>query len=168
MDVEQMIDIHKDQLYRLCLYLEKNKERAEDLFQDTWVKAIEKMTTYDENKTFYPWLTQIAVNTYRDKLRRLKLEIKRRCYESQAILEEKKSEEESVEDQIIHKQELQIVQEALKKLPDKHRLPLVLTMGENMSYKEAADVLDIEEKLVKSRVYEARQKLKKLLEKEGL
>ncbi|MEG0388993.1 MAG: RNA polymerase sigma factor, partial [Niameybacter sp.] len=130
--------------------------------------AIEKMTTYDENKTFYPWLTQIAVNTYRDKLRRLKLEIKRRCYESQAILEEKKSEEESVEDQIIHKQELQIVQEALKKLPDKHRLPLVLTMGENMSYKEAADVLDIEEKLVKSRVYEARQKLKKLLEKEGL
>ena len=72
-----MIYEHKDQLYRLCLYLEKDKERADDLFQDTWVKVLEKLHTYDASRAFYPWLTQIAVNTYRDKLRRFKLELKR-------------------------------------------------------------------------------------------
>ncbi|MDA3731160.1 RNA polymerase sigma factor [Niameybacter massiliensis] len=168
MDVEQLIDMHKDQLYRLCLYLEKNQDKADDLFQDTWVKAIERLATYDKTKAFYPWLTQIAVNNYRDKLRRLKLEIKRRCYEPEAVIQDRKSEEESIESQLVHKEELQCVQQALQRLGDKHRLPLILTMGERMSYKEAGEILDINEGLVKSRVYEARQKLKKLLEKEGL
>lgn len=163
-----MIYNHKDQLYRLCLYLEKDKERAEDLFQDTWVKALEKFNTYDTSRAFYPWLTQIAVNTYRDKLRRFKLELRRKCYVEQEQVEQSSSTEESLENAFIHKEELRMVLEGMKALPDKYKLPMLLVFNEKLSYKEVGNILGIDEKLVKSRVYDGRQKLKKLLGREGL
>lgn len=162
-----MIYEHKDQLYRLCLYLEKDKERADDLFQDTWVKVLEKLHTYDASRAFYPWLTQIAVNTYRDKLRRFKLEFKRRCYE-ESQLEQLGDKEESIENTFIHKEELEMILEGIKALPDKYKLPLLLIFNEKLSYKEAGEILGIPERLVKSRIYDGRQKLKKLLGKEEL
>lgn len=162
-----MIYEHKDQLYRLCLYLEKDKERADDLFQDTWVKVLEKLHTYDASRAFYPWLTQIAVNTYRDKLRRFKLELKRRCYE-ESQLEKLGDKEESIENTFIHKEELERILEGIKALPDKYKLPLLLVFNEKLSYKEAGEILGIPERLVKSRIYDGRQKLKKLLGKEEL
>lgn len=168
MGIEQKIYNHKDQLYRLCLYLEKNIDRAEDLFQDTWVKALEKIHTYDTSRDFYPWLTQIAVNTYRDKLRRLKLELKRRCYVPEGVMEETYSNGENLESTFFHKEELRAVMEGIQQLPDKYKLPLLLIMEEKLSYKEVSDILEISEKLVKSRIYEGRQKLKQLLEKEAL
>ena len=162
-----MIYEHKDQLYRLCLYLEKDKERADDLFQDTWVKVLEKLHTYDASRAFYPWLTQIAVNTYRDKLRRFKLEFKRRCYE-ESQLEQLGDKEESIENTFIYKEELGMILEGIKALPDKYKLPLLLVFNEKLSYKEAGEILGIPERLVKSRIYDGRQKLKKLLGKEEL
>ncbi len=162
-----MIYEHKDQLYRLCLYLEKDKERADDLFQDTWVKVLEKLHTYDASRAFYPWLTQIAVNTYRDKLRRFKLELKRRCYE-ESQLEQLGDKEESIENTFIYKEELGMILEGIKALPDKYKLPLLLVFNEKLSYKEAGEILGIPERLVKSRIYDGRQKLKKLLGKEEL
>ncbi len=162
-----MIYEHKDQLYRLCLYLEKDKERADDLFQDTWVKVLEKFHTYDASRAFYPWLTQIAVNTYRDKLRRFKLELKRRYYE-ESQLEQLGDKEESIENTFIHKEELEMILEGIKALPDKYKLPLLLVFNEKLSYKEVGEILGIPERLVKSRIYDGRQKLKKLLGKEEL
>lgn len=163
-----MIYNHKDQLYRLCLYLEKDKERAEDLFQDTWVKALEKMHMYDTSRDFYPWLTQIAVNTYRDKLRRFKLELKRRSHIPEETIRETYSNEENLESTFLHREELRVVMEGIQGLPDKYKLPLLLVMDEKLSYKEVGAILEVSEKLVKSRIYEGRQKLKKLLEKEAL
>lgn len=168
MGIEQSIYSHKDKLYRLCLYLEKNTDKAEDLFQDTWVKALEKIHTYDTSREFYPWLTQIAVNTYRDKLRRFKLELKRRCYIPEETIKETYSSEENLEDAFLYREELRSVMESIQSLPDKYKLPLLLVMNEKLSYKEVGDILEIDEKLVKSRIYDGRQKLKKLLEKEAV
>lgn len=160
-----MIDIHKEALYRLCFYLEKDKDRADDLFQDTWVKALGKLHTYDETRAFYPWIAQIAVNLYRDKLRRLKQELKKRYYE-ETQLQNLVTKEESIENLLIHKEELRRVLEAIQNLQDKYKLPLLLVLYEKFSYKEVGQMLGISEKLVKSRVYDGRQKLRKLVGKE--
>lgn len=163
-----MIDEHKDQLYRLCLYLEKNTDRAEELFQDTWVKAIEKFSMYNSDYPFYTWLTQVAVNTYRDKLRRLKLEFTRRTFVAEEVLTQSIETEENIEKDYLHKEKLNLVITSIGQLPDKYKLPLLLVFAEDMSYKEVAVVLGIDEGLVKSRIYEGRKKLKKRLSEEGL
>lgn len=163
-----MIDEHKDQLYRLCLYLEKNTDRAEELFQDTWVKAIEKFSMYNADYPFYTWLTQVAVNTYRDKLRRLKLELTRRTFVAEEVLTQSIETEENIEKDYLYKEKLNLVITSIGQLPDKYKLPLLLVFAEDMSYKEVAVVLGIDEGLVKSRIYEGRKKLKKRLSEEGL
>lgn len=61
-----------------------------------------------------------------------------------------------------------MILEGIKALPDKYKLPLLLVFNENLSYKEAGEILGIPERLVKSRIYDGRQKLKKLLGKEEL
>ena len=57
-------------LYGLCLHLCKDREDADDLYQETWLKALQKLYTYDTDREFEPWLTQICVNTWRNALRR--------------------------------------------------------------------------------------------------
>lgn len=167
MSIEQLIYEHKDRLYRLCLYLEKNQDRADELFQDTWVKTIEKWDTYEVSLDFYPWLTQIAVNTYRDKLRKFKRELIRFTQLEEEKIEAMCTETKSLEEKFLKEEELRLVMIQIKGLADKYKLPLILVLTEGLTYKQAAEVLGIEEKLVKSRVYDARQKLKKLLSKEG-
>lgn len=162
-----MIYINKDKLYRLCLYLERSRDKADELFQDTWLRALEKMHQYDKDKPFYPWLTQVAINLYRDKLRRFKLEVKRRTFEPEDFTSFGRKEDVNLEEEFIKKEELRIVLDSIQNLGDKYKLPLFLVLGEQMSYREVADILEIDEKLVKSRIYDGRQKLKKILEKEG-
>lgn len=166
-EIERLIYNHKDRLYRLCLYLEKSQDRAEELFQDTWVKAIEKWDAYDTQKAFYPWLTQIAVNTYRDRLRKLKRELLRfkQLEDIDGVVSSGK--ETDLEDAFLEKESLKLVMKHIKELPDKYKLPLILVFSEQLSYKAASEILGIEEKLVKSRLYDARQKLKAILKKEG-
>lgn len=165
--IEGMIEANKDRLYRLCLHLEQRQDRAEELFQDTWVKAIEKWHTYDQSYAFYPWLTQIAVNTYRDKLRQFKRELQHYRQLDTEEMQEIEDQQVSVEEAVYQKVVLDAVRKAIQSLPDKYKLPLILVCAEKMSYQEAASVLGIDEKRLKSRVYDGRQRLKNYLIKEG-
>ena len=64
-----LVDRHKTALYRYCLFLTRAADRADDLFQQTWVRAIEKLDSYDSKRSFATWLTVIATNLYRDAWR---------------------------------------------------------------------------------------------------
>lgn len=165
--MESLIILHKNRLYKLCLYLEKQTYEAEELFQDTWVKAMEKMHQYDATQPFYPWLSKIAVNLYRDKLRRLKKEFQYAIFNSEEELL-KVSNRTDLLNEVIKRQEWEVAKEALKGLEDKYKLPMVLILIEGLSYQETGEILGIPEKTIKSRVYDGRIKLKKIMEKEGL
>lgn len=158
---------YKDRLYGLCLHLERDTYYAEELFQDTWVRALEYLDTYDTKQAFYPWLTKIAVNLYRDRLRRLKIEIKRR---TRSVVEEgieERVDSINTEKMVIERERFNSVQEHLQRLDSRYRVPLILFVLNELSYEEIAEVLGIKASTVKSRIYDGRQKLKKSLMKEG-
>jgi RNA polymerase sigma-70 factor (ECF subfamily) len=161
-----LIDLHKNRLYKLCLYLEKQTYEADELFQDTWVKAIEKMHQYDQSQPFYPWLSKIAVNIYRDRLRRIKKEFQYAIFSNEEELLKVPSHTDLL-NEVIVRQEWEVAKEALKGLEDKYKLPMVLTLIEGLSYQETSEILDVPEKTIKSRVYDGRIKLKRIMEKEG-
>lgn len=165
--MERLIYEHKDLLYRLCLHLERNKYYAEELFQDTWVKAIEKIYLYDDSYAFYPWLSQIAVNIYRDRLRRIKIELKYTFFGAN-VENEQADKKVDLEKSYITQEELEITKRCLDRLEDKYRLPILLSLNDNLSYKEIAQILEQKETTIKSRIYEGRQKLKNMLKKEEL
>ena len=70
--IEQFIFQYGRRLYGLCLKLCGNEAEAEDLYQETWLRAMEQLHRYDASKPFEPWLTTICVNLYRSLLRRVR------------------------------------------------------------------------------------------------
>ena len=69
---DRYIALYGKRLYGLCVNLCGGAFDPDDLYQETWLKALGKIHRYDESKPFEPWITAICVNIYRDMLRKHK------------------------------------------------------------------------------------------------
>ena len=67
---EPLVEKYEEALYRYCFHLCQNSQNAKDLFQETWLKAINRITTYDESYSFKNWLMAIASNGFKDHYRK--------------------------------------------------------------------------------------------------
>ena len=70
--INYYIEQYGKRLYGLCMTLCASVPDADDLYQETWLKAMKKLDSYNTDKPFEPWITRIAVNTYKDMARRKK------------------------------------------------------------------------------------------------
>jgi RNA polymerase sigma-70 factor (ECF subfamily) len=164
-----LVHRHKDSLYRFCYHLTSNKSEAEDLFQDTWLKVVDKVKSYDVNKKFSTWLYTIALNLYRDRYRKAKrwLSKVRLIFEDEegnSEFERISSEEAAVCEQVVQhelKRELVTVINGLK---DTYRIPLILFYYKEMTYEDIAQILDIPMGTVKSRLNSCKRILKEEME----
>lgn len=128
---------------------------AEDLTQETFLRAYQHLESYRGRSKFSTWLCQIAVN----------LGINWRARENRrGDVHVRWAKDSILEPRAEFPDELsQCVQEALNKLPPKQRAAIVLTVYENQSHGEAAAILNCTEATVSWRVFTARRKLKSLL-----
>lgn len=161
MTIETYIEKYGRRLYGLCRSL--IGDDADDLYQETWLRAYMKLDTYKSELPFEAWLTSICVNAYRDELRR-----RRRRYENEidADADEKQRILESIGEQDDHrKHELR---EAVGKLPPKLRETVILYYYNGNDEKTTAKILKIPVGTVKSRLNAAKTKLKGALSDEQL
>lgn len=148
-------------LYGLCLTLCANKFDADDLYQTTWLKAMEHFNQYQENLPFEPWLTRICINTYRSRLRRIARSPIFNAFHSD---EEKAHVLECTPTP--EPEDYSALHSAIDHLPEKLRLTVVLFYFENMDIMTISTVLNIPPGTVKSRLNKARKKLKEELQDE--
>lgn len=159
--IDQYIQAYGKRLYGLCLTLCKNRQNADDLYQDTWLKAMENIDKYRSEMPFEPWLTRICVNLYRNGLRRL---THSPFFENFISSEDKEQLINSVAEK--PPDDYSDIHRAVDRLPEKLRLVIILFYFEDMEIKKVAEVLHIPEGTVKSRLNKARQKLKEELTNE--
>lgn len=152
--MDQYIRQHGRRLYGLCRSLCRNVQDADDLYQDTWLKALDKLDSYDPGLPFEPWITRICVNTYRNALRRLA----RSPVRSMAEGEEFPAAEDP---------DYAPLYEAVRGLPEKLRVTVVLYYFRDMDTAGTAEVLGVPQGTVKSRLSKARKLLKEALEDES-
>lgn len=160
--ISDYINLYGRDLTRLCLSLCNQKSDAEDLYQTTWEKAIKNLRKYSSEKPFDKWLFSICVNTYKDTV---KSSFRRR------ILSFNKAEDleltiNSIPDTIAPYDEFLSLHHALKKLSPDKRQVVALYYFKDYSTKEVAEILNIPEGTVKSRLSSARQDLRKELSDE--
>ena len=144
-------------LYGLCLKLCADRQDAEDLYQDTWLRAYAAYARYDPRKPFEPWLTRICVNLYRNALRRLS---------KSPILHFRTNEEKDFLLCSIpapEKVDYRPLYEAIDHLPEKYRLAVILYYFDDMDIAATAQILGIPNGTVKSRLGKARKLLKEAL-----
>lgn len=137
---------HKNRVFSYILNVVKNKDLADDLFQETFVKAIItiKQGRYTENGKFPAWIMRIAHNLVIDFFRQEKSLAQLSCdNEDVNILNRKELSEETIEDSIIRGQILSDIKMLVKSLPTSQREVLEMRYYMNMSFKEIADTTGV-------------------------
>ena len=155
--IDQYIRQYGKRLFGLCMTLCADPYEAEDLYQETWLKVVRNISRYDPAREFEPWLTKICVNTYRNTLKR----IARSPVLSFRDTREKDTMMQSVP--APEKKDYGPLYEAVRNLPEKMRLTVVLFYFEDMDIRSAAEVLGVPPGTVKSRLSKARKLLKEVL-----
>lgn len=139
----------EDTLYHISKTILDNEKDCEDAVQETILKSYEKLYTLREERYFKTWLIRILMNECYNIRRSVRVTLP---YEEYMSGEEEQREDYSQ------------LYEALRELPEKFRLPLVLYYVEGYALKEIKVILDIPEGTVKSRLSKGRKLLKTKLE----
>ncbi len=152
------IRLHGKRLYGLCRTLCLSVHDADDLYQETWLRALRGFSGYDPARAFEPWIARICVNAYRSSLRRRKRSPIFDAFPSaqakDALLEKAEAPPQD---------ERRELHEAVDELPEKLRLAVILYYFRDMDIRETARALGIPAGTVKSRLNEARKRLKEAL-----
>ena len=159
------------QLYSAAMRMTRNPSDAEDLVQETYLKAYRAYHTFTEGTNLKAWLDRILTNTFINKYRKDSrrpnevdlgtvedLYLYRRIG-SEASAEASRTTEERVLDGLVESD----IKEAVEDLPETFRMPVLLADLEGFSYKEIAEILDIPIGTVMSRLHRGRKAMQKRL-----
>lgn len=152
---EQLVRENQNKIYAVCLNMLKNPHDAQDAAQDTFVKAYTRISSFRGSSSVVTWLTKIAMNTCMDMLKAQRQHLN---IDDQYDL----ADEETTESAAQKNTNVRAVRQALKELPPEFRAVIVLRHIENLSYDEIAAALNLDPGTVKSRLWRAREKLKKI------
>ena len=158
---------YKTAIFHIVLKIVRDQETANDLVQETFMKAFSALASYRSEYRFSTWLYKIAANSSIDFLR--KKRIKALSLDKEIDTGDGKVEIEipdytyHPERDLVRKQQRFTINEAIDSLPDKYREVIVHRHQEDKSYEEIADLLGIPVGTVKARIFRARELLKKKL-----
>src|SRR5438876_685246 len=167
---EELVKRYDRNVFRIAQHITQNREDAEDVVQDAFLKAYSNLAQFQGQSKFYTWLVRIAVNEALMKLRR------RRPERTVSMDEEVKTEEDSLprevadwspnpEQQYSQAELREILTRTIQGLPPGFRTVFVLRDVEGLSTEETAEALDLSIPAVKSRLLRARLQLRERLNK---
>ena len=156
-----LVDEHKADLFRFCCYLTNKPDVAEELFQQTWLRTIDRISTYKPHRSFRAWLNAIAANLYKDQHRRQARQAK---YQSSVDPELLQRWEPTTEQRLETELDIERLKQAVQQLDDIYRIPLLLYYDQELSYRDIAAALEIPAGTVKSRLNYARRQLKDMMD----
>ncbi|AMK78644.1 MULTISPECIES: RNA polymerase sigma factor RpoE [Methylomonas] len=150
----------------------KDPSEAQDVAQDTFIKAYRALGDFRGESAFYTWLYRIAINTAKNYL----LSRSRRHFDYEIDVQDAEQVEnapqlkdiETPENLLMNEQIVAVIKSAIERLPEEMRIAITLREFEGMSYEEIAEAMDCPIGTVRSRIFRAReaidQKLNPLLD----
>ena len=157
---EALVRKYQKPIYYLCHRMTGAHQLADDLSQDTFIKAYTSLQSFNEGMNFFSWIRRIAVNSAINFLRKRKREKPLGDSDMRVTDIPDAPPQEMPQDTLQKKQMEKKFKEALSELPDDQRVIFVLKVYENQSYEQIASMLKIPHGTVMSRLSRARQKLK--------
>jgi RNA polymerase sigma-70 factor (ECF subfamily) len=157
---EILVDKYQKPIFNAALRLCNDFDNAEDIAQAAFVKAYNKLDSFNPKYKFFSWIYRIVINEAINFIHRAK---------SLTELDENvKSEDKSPDQDYEQNERSGQIRLALMQVEPNYRILIELKHFQNCSYSEIATILDIPEKKVKSRLYSARQILGQVLLKIGV
>lgn len=156
-----LVEKYKHMLFTLTIGIVKNKEEAEEVSQDSFVKAYKNLATFKGDSKFSTWIYKIAYYASLDVVKKNK-----RLVYSEDIDAFKASELGSVQDSLKcleEKERKEVINKALLKLPDEERVIITLFYFEDLSIKEISKIVNLSEDNIKVKLFRSRKKLASFL-----
>ncbi len=158
---ETLVRKYEKPIYNLALRMLKDPDDAADVAQTAFVKAYQKLDSFDDSYEFFSWIYRIAINesiNFNKRTKRLDE------YESGVTAALSPTQEQSHGAHVLRDEMI----DAIERLTMDYQMVIVLRHFHDFTYEEMADILSIPEKTVKSRLFTARQQLKDILSEKGI
>ena len=168
----ELIGRYERPVFSLIYRLVRDRERAEDLSQETFIKVLNALDRYDPSYKFSSWIFKIAHNTALDQLRKKEPDTlsldgsphAETAAEAEASTVTVTSDEPSPEDYAAHRELSGVLDKAISKLRPEYRTAIVLCHLEGRPYEEIAEIMDVPLGTVKTYIHRARHELRHHLE----
>lgn len=164
-ELEQCIEMYGTGIYAFCRQVTYSQSDAEELYQDTFLRAMEKIEMIQMSGNVKSYLLSIAIRLAKNKKR--KYAWRNRIASMETLTEEKQEHWGeamiSPEEAVLQKEETARVREKVRGLDERYRLPVYLYYMESLSVEEISYILKIPRGTVKSRLYKAREILRNQL-----
>lgn len=169
---DELLNRHKDKLYSYIFFLVRSREVAEDIFQETFVKAIVNMQqrrySAEDNK-FYAWLTRIAHNLVIDLFRQERNENQISNDEADIdLLNNQAYSEGTIESRIVNTQVLKDVRRLIDYLPDNQREVIYMRFYQSLSFKDIATITGVSINTALGRVRYAILNMRRIAEEKNI
>lgn len=181
MDKKELNDFISEygmELLRFCKIITNNEYEAEELYQETMLRVVEHYKKVKQSDNVKGWVISTALNLHKNMKRKFawrKRIAKQESYEqnienglSLNIRKESEGLSDSPENKVIKNEMIQAIRDYVKELPEKYKMPIYLYYTADMKIKEIAQLYDLSENTVKSRLRKAKQIIKEKVEKEWI
>jgi len=165
-DAEALAEVYRRYVRRvfgLCRYMLNTRESAEDATSEVFLRLQHSIDSYDGSIPFPRWLLRVAGNQCIDTLRRRQRGLKVFVEAEDGALTDAASSEPSPLGAVISAEERARVRDTIARLPETHRVPLVLRYYGELSYDDIAEELGLERNYVAALIFRAKQDLRRRL-----
>lgn len=164
---KDLVTRHQGSVFHIVYRIVRDREIANDLVQETFMKAFSSLKSYRSEFRFSTWLYKIAANSSIDHLRKkriqaLSLDNPISTGDGEVSIEVADFSH-NPEREMVRRERAVSIEEAIDSLPDKYRRVIIARHKEEKSYEEIADELGLPVGTVKARIFRARELLKKRL-----
>lgn len=164
----ELVDLYHDKLYHMAYRMLSNRQEAEDVVQDTFLRVYKNLDRFDESLKFSTWIYRIATNLCIDRLRKRKptysLDAESQDYEGLDGYSMIPSDNKTPESELILSDTQRIIHQAMESLPPKYKSVMMLRYIQDLSLQEVGDILGMPVTTIKTRVHRGREFLRKKLE----
>lgn len=159
-----LVDRYKDLVYTLAIRMVKHKEEAEEITQDTFIKAYKSLHRFKGDSKFSTWIYRVAYNTCLDVIK------KNKKHQSNVPIDEYTEHEVKTIDNALDimeaKERSALIKNCIEKLPSEDAFLMTLYYYEELSLDEIADITSLKANNVKVKLFRSRKKLASILKQE--
>ncbi|MBD3218838.1 MAG: sigma-70 family RNA polymerase sigma factor [candidate division Zixibacteria bacterium] len=164
---QALLQRYQKAVFHIVVKIIRNSDDAQDLVQETFMRAFNTLESYRSEYRFSTWLCKIAANCSIDYLRKKKIKAYSmdKPYQTKngAVEVELEDKGANPEEHFLRKQRIMSIEEAIKGLPPKYKQVIVYRHHDDKSYEEISRIMGIPIGTVKARIFRARELLKKKL-----
>jgi RNA polymerase sigma-70 factor (ECF subfamily) len=163
----ELVELYKDKLFNLGYRMLGNPQEAEDVAQETFLRAYSNLQTYNPNHKFSTWIYRIATNLCIDRIRKKKpdysLDSEVDGIEGGDMYSRLASPGPTPLEELVRTETQREVQSAIDALPENYRAAVILKYIHDLSLQEIADILEVPVSTVKTRIHRGREALRACL-----